>query len=163
MKIDMRQSLPAAPEKVWNSFFDDELETALAGKGGVTRELISEENGPDGRITRRLRFTSKMTVPGPMKKALGSDHLTYDQISVLDPKTHTVHWHVEPPVMKDKIKAEGTLKLEPTKAGCDRHIQGDVSVKVPLIGKKIEGMVAKSIADSYEGGMELLIDWLNAN
>jgi len=154
MKLSIRNSFPCDPATLWEVFDSAEFDKRLEAQSGVRREVISESQ--DGEIgVRVLRCISKKELPGFMAKAMGSKNLEYTQTSRFDPKTNSLEWNVVPTVMADRVTAKGHTTVTPSGSGCDRHVQGEITVRLPLVGKRIEKKLMEEIGSSYERAAEI--------
>ena len=96
---------------------------------------------------------------------------------ILGPKmtiTETVIWSV---VLDDESRigrlslgvtgvpasAEGPLRLSPTPTGSQIIYDADLSVRIPLVGKKIEQMARKYLTDIIQACESVGNDWLREN
>ena len=123
--------------------FDDELMKAL----NMGKELLSSEKkniGPEYRI----RLTSAEEIPAIATKFVGT-HLAYTETRSWNDNKCANTWVIVPEVKGATVEAKGTTEIVADGDGCIRRTKGSISVKLPLIGGKIEAMVKKSIADTF--------------
>ncbi len=123
--------------------FDDELMKAL----NVGKELISSDKkaiGPEYKI----RLTSAEEIPAIAKKFVG-DHLSYVETRCWNDAKCANTWVILPEVKGATVEAKGTTDIVADGDGCIRRTKGSITVKLPLIGGKIEEMVKKSICDTF--------------
>ena len=159
MKMNVRHRLPAPPDVAWREIFSEAYSAAIAQQAGTTNERLSEEV-KDGKRLVRSRVTLARELPGPAAKVMGSKHLVYTLEERIDDANHTVQWRVLVDKVSDKVKAQGIFKLEAAPGGCDRVIQGEVKVSVPLVGRKIEAGIAAELEKSYESTAKFAQQWL---
>ena len=62
--------------------------------------------------------------------------------------------------MKDKVTAKGTMTMRRVANGVERVVDGEVTVRVPLVGKKIEKAILGSVTSSYEQAAQITQKWL---
>ena len=154
MKLSIRNTFPCDATTLWEVFDSPEFDRRLEAESGVRREVVSESQ--DGDIgVRVLRCISKKELPGFMAKAMGSKHLEYTQTSRFDPKTNTLEWDVVPTVMADRVTAKGRTTVTSAGDGCERHVQGEIKVRLPLVGGRIEKKLMEEIGSSYERAAEI--------
>lgn len=159
MKMNVRHRLPASPDVAWREIFSEPYSQAITVHTGTSSERISEEV-KDGKRLVRSRVTLARELPGAAAKVMGSKHLVYVLEERIDDANHTVQWRVLVDKVSDKVKAGGIFKLVAAGDGCDRIIQGEVSVAVPIIGRKIEAGIAAELEKSYEATARFAQKWL---
>ena len=160
MKMNVRHRMPAAADVAWREMHSEAYSQAVKQHTGTRSELLSEEDR-DGKRLRRTRVTLAKELPSAAAKVMGSKHLVYVLEELLDDANHTTQWRVLVDKVSDKVKAQGVFKLEPASDGCDRIIQGEVSVNVPFIGRKIEAGIAAELEKSYEATAKFAQQWLS--
>lgn len=159
MKLDVRHTFDRSPQEIWDLFQDPAFNAALAEGSPVIREVLSEEKDGD-RTTVRARFTSVSDLPGPISAALGSRRITYEQVSVWNAAAHTSDWKILPGVAADRITAGGRMRLIPLPKGCERRIEGEIVVRIPLVGGRVEKAFADQLTRAYEDIYAKTVAWL---
>jgi hypothetical protein len=163
MKLDVRHFYPCSTERWWDMYWDDGFDAMLMKDSTVDREVV-EEHEEGGKFIRRLRFTPKAELPGPVAKIVGAKKLVYEQVNTFDRKNGVMHWKVLPSFMDaSKFTAEGTLRADPTGSGCESVASGDITVNVRFIGGQIEKQVVSQIKEAYDRMALAGKEWLAAN
>lgn len=140
--VQITSELPVGVETAWQALTSD----------GWT-ERVAAEVGTDDREVSVTRSTGEVVVvssrslpeniPGPLGKVVPAGlRPTQTDTWEAHPRDVVRHatWQVDSAGVP--IRIGGTIRLEPTADGCRRVVDADVTVKVPLIGGKLEGMVA---------------------
>ncbi len=159
MKLHLEHHFPGDPALYWQAYNDDALDQKMASAGNSTREQLSRDVA-DGVVTLVQRFHIDIDLPTAVRKLIGSDRLSYDQQSVIDEANNRIQWKVTPPVQQDRVKAEGVVTITPTAEGVTRVIDGDVIVKVPLVGGQIEKAIVNAIEQGYSAAAEVQKAWM---
>lgn len=124
-------------------------------------EMISQSTqGDQFSIKMKLTFPLSVPVPGFAKKVVGdTTTLIEDDTWDLGAKTGTLLVDIQ----GAPVKAVGQMKLVDQGSGCSNEISWDISCSVPLIGKKIEKLIAEDIqakgADDARVTNEILADY----
>ncbi|MFU8803870.1 MAG: DUF2505 domain-containing protein [Bradymonadaceae bacterium] len=162
MRFTMSHEFSCEPPILWDIFFGhDEFERRLEEATDVRREVLRHEM-QDGVEYSLIRCSSKRNLPAPMAKALGMKTFVFDQENWLDRDKNTLRWKVILPVMTERVRAEGTTVVTPSESGCVRTIDGEIEVRIPLVGGKMEQKVAQSVQDSYARAAEIARELLLA-
>jgi hypothetical protein len=72
-----------------------------------------------------------------------------------------MEWQVFPTVATDKVTSKGLMTMREIANGVERTVSGDVTVRVPIIGKRIEKLVLNSVVTSYEHAADITRKWLS--
>lgn len=149
MKLQVRHNFACTPDEFWTLFWDPSYDQRLQQGSEVLRELLEEkEEGTRRRL--RYRFTPKKTLPPAVAAVAGTDKLVYEQDNVFDRATGLLTWKVRPALVPDKVTAEGTFRVVPAGAGCERVAEGTIEVRVPFIGGRIEEAIVNDVKQGYE-------------
>jgi hypothetical protein len=104
--------------------------------------VVRREQTPDGGVTLVVSRELPAGVPGFLERFLPKDGRV-TQTDVWGPADGDVRrgtWKVEIPGAPARLG--GTMRLEPTASGSRFVVDGEVEVKVPLIGGRAEGFIA---------------------
>ena len=158
MKLNVRHTFPCTPDVFWQMFWDEDYDRMISRSAGVTRETLWDREQGDERVWR-MRFVPDQELPSMVARAVGTNKLVYEQESRLT-ADRVLHWQVFPAVVPDKVTARGTMRIEPVSGGVDRIVDGEIAVKISIIGGRIEKSIHKSVVDSYERAAQASRDWL---
>lgn len=114
------------------------------------RELVKETKRRDGGIEWQFKVKKVGDVPAGIKKLIGGNALGWLETSHFDPKEHCVHWEIEPAVKNLPFTGRGVWRLKKNGKGCDRTIEGEITVGLPLIGKIAESFIVNELKKVYE-------------
>ncbi len=160
MKLLVRHTFPCSLDVFWQMFWDEEYDRLVGEAAGVTREMLWDREEGDRRRWR-MRFTPAQELPSLVAKAIGTPKLVYEQESLLD-ADRRLHWEVFPAVVPDKVTAKGTMVARAAGAGIERVVEGEVTVRIPIVGSRIERAIHQSVLDSYERTYDVSMRWLKA-
>lgn len=153
MKLYLASDLDFDPKTAWAIFESSEFEKRLEDTTDLVCTVLEEKMEGDVKV-RRLRYESKRDLPKVVAKALGQPRLTYEQHNRFDPSTSQLTWKVILPVLTDRVNAGGTTTITATPNGSRRVVDGDVTVRMRLIGGQIE----KTVVGEFERGMARAVD-----
>ncbi len=156
MKYSAIHPYPCTPRQLVDVLDDPELEQRLATITNMSREVLELSTTATTR-RKRVRCRPNREIPGFVKRAIGEHGLQYDEINDTDLDTCTVRWHVELPVLNDRVTIGGITHITATEGGCQRAMQGEFSVHVRLIGSRIEAITVPDIQKSYEAAAQEIL------
>jgi hypothetical protein len=115
-------------------------------KLGRPEVLDRREDGPEVHLAVRFRFTG--TLSPAVTAVVDPARLSWVEESVHDLARHTVAFVMKPDNYADRLRSEGTARFEPAGDGATRRItEGDLAVRVPLVGRSVEGAIVSGLRD----------------
>ena len=162
LKLNVRHIFNCDMDTYWAMFWDPRYAEKIEQETGVRREVLWERHEGPVKVYR-VRFTPDAELPSAVAKLTGSKKLIYEQENRLNTETHTMEWQVFPAVAKDKVEAKGTMVMRTVGDTVERTVDGDISVRVPIIGRRIEKAIMESVSSSYERAAEITRSWLSEN
>ena len=164
MRFQVTHSFPFEPEHVADAILDLDYQHSLKDLESLrTRELLSQEERPDRTILRRTRCVLDLHISGMAKSFIGDGDPAWIEEATWDPSARCWRWVVIPEVAKEMLDAKGTIELTPCGDTTDRTIAGEVKVRVPIYGSKVEGWIVDGIEHAYAEEAERLEAWLATN
>ncbi len=153
MKLFVQSDLPFDAKTAWSLFESPEFDARLEDAANITCELLEEKMEGDVKV-RRLRYTSKTELPGMVATALGSKNLTYVQTNRFDASKGRLDWTVALPVLTDRVDVGGVTTITDTSGGSRRVVDGEINVRMRLVGGRIE----KAVVGQFEKSMRRAVD-----
>ena len=161
--IDYRCSYPFDVGRTFAVLADpDYLRARLAEVGGPDSELL-EHNRDGDDVRYRLRFALDKDVLPPLVQTLVGGRLLIERTEALRPDRDGYRGTVEVAVPGAPVHADGTMDLRPAAEGSEFTVHADLSVRVPLVGGRIEGSVAGQVRDLLAMETEFTRKWLAAD
>ncbi|MDQ3940671.1 MAG: DUF2505 domain-containing protein [Actinomycetota bacterium] len=162
MRFEVTHSFPHDPDEVAAAILDLDYQQSLKDLESLkARELLSQEENPDGSVVRRVRCVLDIEISGVAKSFIGSGDPAWIEEATWDPASRRWRWTVLPEIGKDLLEASGTIELRPAGGGTQRAVSGEVKVKVPIYGGKVEGWIVDGIDHAYAEEAERLHAWLS--
>jgi hypothetical protein len=161
-KISETMSYPTATcEEVFTMFTNEGYIAAkLNGTGGSDPDISVSTEGSDTLVSAKRSLPAQ--VPSFMKSFVG-ESIRVEEDSRWSPAddlgARTAATTLE--FVGTPAKVSGTLDLRPAGSGCEVLVNLDVKASVPLVGGKIEGVIADQIARAINKENEIGIDWLS--
>lgn len=147
-KILIEDRFSCSPKALYDHLSDDAFDDALMKALDMEKSLMEKKETAKG-VMYKIRLTNPEPIPAIAQKFTGT-HLTYIETRTWDGSTLGNTWEIAPVVQGVKVDARGKTEIRADGDGCVRVTEGSVTVNLPLIGKKIEEMVQKSILDTFK-------------
>lgn len=124
-------------------------------KLGQPEVLDRRDAGSLVHLSVRFRFTGNLSPA--VTKVVDPARLTWVEESVHDLERHTVTFHMKPDNYADRLRFEGSSRFESAADGQTRRLaEGDVAVRVPLVGRKVEGAIVSGLREHLAGEVEVV-------
>lgn len=160
MDIKVMHTFECSGPALWVALRDPAFQEALAEAAEIDREVLEDLPIPGGR-QQRIRVTARKTLPPVAAKAVGTERLSWVQVTRSRDAALRLDWAITPNVIPDRIRAEGLVRITELDGGrCQRLVSGVVEVNVPVVGRRIERQIQADLERSYERAYELLDRWI---
>jgi hypothetical protein len=138
-------------ETFWTTFFDKEFNEKQYREGlGFPEFSVLEQRETDTQILRKAAGQPKMNMPGPIMKLLGNN-FRYVEDGTFDKASKVWRWKMTPSTLADKIRQEGTLRIEPLGENKVRRIAEIViEAKIFGIGSLMESTAEKGLREGWD-------------
>lgn len=156
-KVTRRHTIPCDVDTFWKVFFDKAFNEELHIKelGFSKFEIISQTE-----TARRLRGVPKLNMPKPVAALIG-DGFAYEEEGSFDRAKSVFRWKMIPSTMRDKVKNEGSVTVEPAGEGaCVRIDEMMMEAKVFGLGGMIEGSAETEAIASWDKNAVFMTKWL---
>ena len=151
------------PPEIYQKYLvDDRALTYLKENHPEILDLEVLENRTDNdKIYIKLKYTMEVSMPGPVKKALGGASHSFVADLILDTQNNTATLEFNPARMADKIKAGARVAFEKRGDHWIQRMDGDVTVKIFGVGKVVEKFLVDKIQSSTEIETRLRNEYLH--
>ena len=162
MRLHLEHRIDAPLDAVERASVDPRFEERLSQLPNVAeRTVTSREERPDGTIHRVVRYRFSGPIPAPVVQAIGGSIIGWDEIGDFDPANHEWHFEIRPYVLKGRITCNGRYAFEPDGDATRRTVDVDVKVRVPLVGGRVEKVIADGLRDNMNAEAELLASFVH--
>ena len=153
----MRHDLECDEERFWKLFFDREFNEALFKALEFPEWKLIDTKETEKEITRHVKARPKMDAPAAVVKLLGSS-FGYDEEGRFDKATKTHKFIIKTNVMTEKLRNEGTVKIESRGEGKVTRVV-DIIAEAKVFG--VGGMIESSFEKSFRTGWQQSADFIN--
>lgn len=163
MKYTITDEFATTPQRYWEVFFDEEYNRRLFEHLRVGYELLETRREGEGEslvIRRRQKLSPQRELPSIFQKFVkGAAYYVEDNRFVA--RTDSIEVVTTPSFMADSIVTRGTYRLEVAGPRAVRRVwDGEVTVKIPLVGGKAEKFIVDEVTASYRATTEFTRRWL---
>ena len=162
MHLHLEHRIDAPLDVVERAALDPRFDAKLAGLPNVAERTVTRrEDRADGTIHRVVRYRFTGAIPAPVVKAIGGAVIGWDEIADFDPRNHVWRFEIRPHVLPGRITCSGRYALEPADDATRRTVDVDVRVGVPLVGGRVEKVIASGLRDNMAAEAELLASYVH--
>jgi uncharacterized protein DUF2505 len=150
--------LPDVEAALLDPAFLDRLGTLPAL--GRPELLQREEMAPLVRLEVRYAFTGRLSPA--VTAVVDPDRLTWVDAAVHDRSTHRTEHRIVPDHYRDRLACSFLTELRPDGdgGGTKRVAEGDLSVRFPLVGGRVERAIVSGMEDHARHEQAALEEWL---
>lgn len=161
MDFEISHSFPRDADAVAAAILDEDYQRSLADVESLKeRELLTQEERPDGTIVRRTRCVLDIDIKGAARGFIGDGEPAWIEVATWYPDRSEWKWSIEPEIAEHLLEAKGEILIRGDGDKATRVIEGHVKVKVPLYGGKVEGWIVDGLEHAYAEEAERLQAWL---
>lgn len=144
MKFSVDHDFPADPEKVVATLCDPAFQQQLELPDLSAPTVVDASTDGTTRVLK-LRYEFVGSLDGIARKLLGSRKLTWLQELRMD--AHSLRGALVFAAEADpnRLHGRGVITLTATPGGTHRHIDGELNVKVPLVGGTAEKKIVPGL------------------
>jgi Protein of unknown function (DUF2505) len=160
-KLTVTHEICCDADTFWETFFDERYNKELFLEHlGYAEHRIVEKRETDAEIVRKVVAKPRLSVPGPIAKLIG-DNFRYTEEGVFDKAARIWRFKVIPSVQADKVRTEGTVRVEPAGGERVRRV-AEITVEARIfgVGGLVESSSEKQVQKSMEEGAAFMNDYL---
>jgi len=161
--FELDQQIAAPPAAVAAAFASAELYELLGTLPDLGKpEVLSREvDGDVVHLRIHYRFTRELS--SMVRRAVDPNKLSWVEDSTHDLAARRVEFHLEPDHYADRLQSSGTYRFAPSGEGTTRHAEGDLSVKAPLVGRRVEQAIVDGVRQHLHDEVALVESFIDAN
>lgn len=157
MRFTAEQHFTAAgPDDVARAFADPGLfDEYPAGARLARPEIVAHEvDGDVVRLQVRYRFCGDLSPA--VRAVVDPDRLSWVEHSTHDLAKRTTTYVLRPDHYADRVRCEGSVRIEADGAGARRTLSGDLKVRALLVGGTVERTLVQDLQDHLHAEVEVV-------
>ena len=162
--IDYRSMLAFSAETVFATMTDEEyLRARLRELGGPGSQLLEHEASPESARYRLKQGLKESDLPPIVGKVLQGDLSIQRTESLRRTGPGAYAGNVDVAIAGVPASASGTMRLVDSVNSSEFQVYADVEVRVPLIGGKIEEIIAGQVRRLLVAETAFTVRWLESH
>jgi hypothetical protein len=157
--IEQRFGFP--PADVQAAVLDPAYLARLAELPNLGRPELLDQQHRGELVTQRVRYAFVGDLNSAVRKVVDPDRLTWVEVSNVDVARQTTSFTIEPDHYASMLTASGRIHITPDgDSGSLRLAEGDLRVRVPLVGGKVERAIVSGLQEHGAAEEDALAAWL---
>jgi hypothetical protein len=160
VKFEIVQDLRATPDAVDGALVDPAFLVRMADLPKLgSAEVVSQER--DGDTMRQdVRYLFQAELSSAVTRVVDPDRLTWVERSVCDLASHRTECEIRPDNYGGMLNGRYSSLIVASGAGARRTLTGELKVKVPLVGGKVERAIVGGLEENAAAQIALLEGFL---
>ena len=157
MRFEIEQEFAGSPEAVARIHTEPHFYELLGElpKLGRPEMLDRREEGSIVHLAVRFHFTGNLSPA--VTRVVDPAKLTWVEESVHDLAQLTSTFRMKPDHYPDRLRSEGSAHHEPSgDGGTLRRTVGELAVRVPLVGRTVEGAIVSGLREHLAAEIEVV-------
>lgn len=150
----LEHDFPDIPVDLFEKWLNDpELIKMLAGMPAFrSRDLVDKKDLGGGTVEWKFKVVAGGDIPASARRVVSEDMLTWHEDTKFVPAEHTIYWKITPlkEKFRDVFSGHGIWKLIPQGQGTRRIIEGEITVKMAIVGKIVEQFIVNELKKNYD-------------
>ncbi len=160
MKFEIVQELAATPEAVDGALIDPAFLVRMAELPKLgSAEVVAQAR--DGDVVRQdVRYLFQAELSSAVTRVVDPKRLTWVERSVCDLVAHRTQCEIRPDNYGGMLSGRYDAVIVTSDAGARRTLTGEIKVKLPFVGGKVERAIVGGLEENAAAQTTLIEDFL---
>ena len=161
MRFRLEQRIPASPDELQAAVIEPDYFERLATLPKLgSPELLSQDH-TDDCVVQRVRYAFVGELSSAVRKVVDPDRLTWVEESEIELSARTTRFKIDPDHYGSMLSASGVIQvIDDGEGGSVRTASGELTVRVPLVGSKVERAIVAGMEEHAAAEEAALRAWL---
>jgi hypothetical protein len=157
--VRFEHRIPLSAERFWEMIHAPDYEAEVAEAVGLAAYAEEARRETPAHVFRRIHVVPPL--PDWMRALFvrlggGDGPAWYKEEQWRSKRRMEVRWRMIPPILVGRSRVEGVVRVEAIDAGsCRRILEGDIEVRLPGLGGRLERTLAESTRAAYDRAAEV--------
>jgi hypothetical protein len=162
MRFELVQRLNAPIDVVEDTLVDPDFIEELGRLPKLGQPQLLEQRDTGETVWQRVRYAFTGNLSSAARAIIDPAKLTWVEESTQDRRTHTTSITIRPDYYGGMFESSGsiTLQSEPSDQTTVRTAIGDVIIRMPIVGPRVEAAIISGLREHAELEAETLNRWV---
>jgi hypothetical protein len=154
------QVLPGRVDDVIDALLDPAFVSSLGDLPKLGAPEVLDQRRDGDIVVQRVRyvFTGELSVA--VTRVIDPRKVTWIDETTYHLRAHRATFRIIPDHYAGKLRCEGTYSFTDVSTGTARRADGELSVRVPLVGRVVERAIVSGLEEHMEEEARLLAEWV---
>jgi hypothetical protein len=160
VRFRIDQHLRVSLEQAEDAFVDPAFLERLAELPKLGRPQLIEQHADGDVVHQDVRYHFAGELNSAARAVVDPARLSWVERSALDRSTHTTTIDILPDNYADRLRCSGAIRLQPEADGTLRVFEGDLVVRVLLVGRKVESAIVSGMREHSDLEANIVERWV---
>ncbi len=156
MRFGFEQRWTATVDDVVDLYTDESFWRTVEGFGRTSAPEVLEVTRDGDSARTRLRWRLAVELPREASRFIDPDDVAWVEDTRWDLSAHSASVHFEPVQASALLRASATVSVTAQGDEALRRITGDLNVRIPLLGHKVERAITDGIGEHLSEEAEVV-------
>jgi hypothetical protein len=154
--FELDQRFRADPSDVADAFADPELYTLLGELPKLGKPEVLTRTSDGDVVEMRIRYAFTGELSSAVRAVIDPAKLTWVEEATHDLAARTVRFVLVADHYRDRFRCSGSYRLDPSGDGTIRHTEGDLQIKAPLVGRRVEQAIIDGLREHLDAEVQVV-------
>jgi hypothetical protein len=161
VQFAIEQRLRAPLDQVEDAFVDPAFLDRLAELPKLGRPQLLEQHTVGDVVHQDVRYFFAGELNSAARRVVDPARLSWVERSTFDRRSHRTAIQILPDNYAERLACTGTIRLEPTDEGALRVFEGDLTVRVLLVARKVESAIVSGMREHAQLEAQIVERWVS--
>lgn len=163
MRFRLEQRFDADPDAVMGAFVDPAFYRELSALPNLGEPEVVDirREGDVVRIQVRYRFTGELS--SAARRVLDPERLTWVDHATVDLAARRAVFELRADHYADRLRCHGAYSVEGTAGASRRIVEGELTVRAPLVGKAVERAIVSGLERHLDEEVAVVERWVGSD
>ncbi|MFM7271719.1 MAG: DUF2505 family protein [Actinomycetes bacterium] len=160
MEFTLDQRFAAPPIAVAAALVDPALLATMVELPRLGEASVLTTAHTGDRVRQEVRYRFEADLPGAARRFVDPEQLTWVEVGEHDLASGQSRYLIRPDHYADLLEGRYAARVVEAGGGAARTVKGELRVKVPLVGSKVERAIVDGLREIATAQQRLVEDWL---
>ena len=160
MEFAFEQVVPGRVDDVIDALLDPAFITSLGDLPKLGAPEVLDQRRDGDTVVQRVHYAFTGELSAAVTRVIDPRKVTWVDETTYDLRAHRATFRILPDHYAGKLRCAGIYTFSDHAAGTARRADGELSVRVPLVGRVVERAIVSGLEEHMEGEGRVLAEWV---